>query len=64
MVEAPERSGALISARHAAEQNRDVFAVPGRIDSPLSAGTNGLLKAGAKLVTEPLDVLSEYVRCV
>jgi DNA processing protein len=59
IVEAADRSGALITARHAMEQGREVFAVPGPIDSPGSSGPHRLLRDGAKLVTCVDDVLEE-----
>ena len=59
VVEAAKRSGALITARQAAEQGRVVFAVPGRLDSPLSAGTHGLIRDGAVLATNLEDVLDQ-----
>lgn len=59
IVEANEKSGALITARHAAEQGRTVFAVPGPVDSPASAGTNALLRQGAVLTRGVEDVLEE-----
>jgi DNA processing protein len=60
VVEANLRSGALITAHQAAEQGRQVFAVPGRADSILSRGTNRLIKDGAKLAEDAEDVLSEF----
>jgi DNA processing protein len=57
VVEAAQRSGSLISARLAGEMGRLVFAVPGSPLDPRAAGTNGLLKDGATLVTEAADVL-------
>lgn len=57
IVEAAERSGSLITARMALEENRDVFAVPGSPLDPRAAGTNRLLKQGAMLVTETRDVI-------
>ncbi|MFN8474715.1 MAG: DNA-processing protein DprA [Anaerolineae bacterium] len=59
ITEAGESSGALITARMAAEQGRDVFAVPGRITDVKSAGTNGLIQTGAKLVTSVRDIVEE-----
>lgn len=60
VVEAPERSGALITARQAADQGRDVFVVPGNIDVPSCAGSNALLRDGAMMATSGWDILSEY----
>ncbi|HYY02727.1 MAG TPA: DNA-processing protein DprA [Gaiellaceae bacterium] len=57
VVEARERSGALITADFALEEGREVFAVPGEITSALSAGTNDLLGLGATPLTRPADVL-------
>ncbi len=60
VVEAPEISGALITARQAAEQGRDVFVVPGNIDMPSFAGSNALLREGAIMAGSGWDVVGEY----
>ncbi|HYF58265.1 MAG TPA: DNA-processing protein DprA [Burkholderiaceae bacterium] len=59
VVEAALRSGSLITARHAAEAGREVFAIPGSIHSPLARGCHALLREGAKLVETAEDVLAE-----
>ncbi len=59
IAEAPDQSGALITAAVAAEQGREVFAVPGSIFNPMSAGGNHLIQDGAKLVTSVDDILDE-----
>lgn len=59
VVEASLSSGSLITARHAADQNRDMFAIPGSIHSPFSRGPHKLIRDGAKLVETAQDVLDE-----
>lgn len=60
IVEATDDGGSLITARHALYQGKDLFAIPGSVTSPTSAGTNHLLKEGAFAATEPADVLERY----
>lgn len=60
VVEAPEQSGALITARHAMEQGRAVYAVPGPIDSAVCQGSNALLKSGARIAQSAWDILEDY----
>lgn len=62
VVEAKPKSGTMITVDFALEQGRDVFAIPGNIDSVTSMGTNELIKQGTKLVTSPREIIEEYAK--
>ena len=60
VVEGSMHSGSLITARHAFYQNKDIYAVPGKIDDVTSAGTNHLIKGGVQAVTDPVEIIERY----
>jgi DNA processing protein len=60
VVEAPESSGALATARYAVEQNREVFVVPGSVSTNGFKGSHALIRQGAELVTSPDDIFDAY----
>ena len=60
VTEAKQKSGTLITVEHGLNLGKEIFAVPGRIDDALSEGCNQLIKAGAKLVMQPSDILDEF----
>jgi len=60
VVEAKQKSGTMITVDFALEQGRDVFAIPGNVDSINSIGTNELIRQGAKLVTNYKEIIEEY----
>lgn len=60
VIEADEKSGAMITARDALRQGRDIFALPGKVGEQNSYGTNSLIRDGAKMVTTAVDILEEY----
>lgn len=60
VVEARRKSGSLITVEHGLDLGKEIFAVPGRVDDVLSEGCNRLIRAGARLVMEPSDVLEEF----
>lgn len=61
IIEAGEKSGSLITAEFALEQGRNVYAIPGNIDSQTSKGTNNLIKEGAKVVTSVEDIIEDFI---
>ena len=62
VVEAKQKSGTMITVDFALDQGRDVFAIPGNIDSVNSMGTNELIRQGAKLVTNFKEIIEEYIK--
>jgi DNA processing protein len=60
VTQANRKSGSLITAEYSLNEGRDVFALPGRLDSPLSEGSNQLIQHGAKLITSSEDIISEF----
>ncbi len=63
VIEAGKKSGSLITVNHALDQGKNVYVIPGDISEASWAGGNHLLKEGAKLVTEPKDILEDYIVC-
>lgn len=63
VIEARKKSGSLITVNHALDQGKNVYVIPGDIGEASWAGGNHLLKEGAKLVTEPKDILEDYIVC-
>ena len=63
VIEASEKSGTMLTCNHAAEQGKEVYAVPGNIDSYYSRGTNRLISEGAKIVTSACDIFEDYKNC-